>query len=122
MPPPLFHDDAPVLEAHGETTAESAQQQLDKAFIAVSNLLDAASVDPDLRHALRGSTGVYHELCAAEAAMLHRSYDAVLSERSAQVPQGPRRYLSLAEWHALKAREIETEGLLGSHWPGKAAP
>ena len=88
---------------------------------AISGLLDAAAADPDLRRALRPSSDLFELLCLAEAALLGRAPDEVIAERRGQVPQGPRLLLSAREWAAVKAREIDDEGLLGSHWPGKVS-
>jgi hypothetical protein len=89
------------------------------ALVAVTILLNGAASDPDLRRVLRAHGDLFEELCVVEAGLLGRPAADVIAERSAQVPQGPRRYLSMREWHAVKAREIEHEGELGSHWPDK---
>lgn len=89
------------------------------ALVAVTSLLNGAASDPDLRRVLRAHGELFDELCVVEAGLLGRPAADVIAERSAQVPQGPRRYLSLREWHAVKAREVEHEGELGSHWPDR---
>jgi hypothetical protein len=84
---------------------------------AISGLLDAAAADPDLRRALRPSSDLFELLC--RAALQGRPPDDVIAERRGRPAQGPRLLLSAREWAAVKAREIEGEGVLGSHWPDK---
>lgn len=92
---------------------------MEAASLAVTMALDAAAVDPDLRRVLRPGSELFERLCAAEAAMLGRTADELLEQRAAQKPEGPRLLLTYEEWTRARAAEVEREGAIGSHWPGK---
>lgn len=87
----------------------------------VSFVLEAAATDPDVRRIIMPGTELFERLCDAEAALLGRPIEDVMAQRTQQIPEGPRRYMTYQEWSRARAGEIAAEGSLGSHWPGKAS-